>query len=59
MGKIKTECRNHLERDTLKDLLQIMLEGPQLQYFFLGNAMNVLNYRWLNTKPYAPPSKKK
>ena len=41
MGRIKTECRNHLEEDTLEDLLPIQLEGTQLQDFSPDNAVNI------------------
>ena len=51
MGRIKTECRSHLE-DTLKDLLQIKLEGPRLQDFSSDNEVNALSFsRHPNTKP--------
>ncbi|KAG8197548.1 hypothetical protein JTE90_007284 [Oedothorax gibbosus] len=54
MGRIKTECRNHLEEDTLEDLLRIKIEGPQLQDFSPDNAVNVFlsSSRRPSTKPY-------
>ena len=53
MGRIKSECRNHLEEDTLEDLLQIKLEGPRLLYFSSDNALNAFlsSSRHPNTKP--------
>ena len=59
MGRIKTECRNHLEEDILEDFLRIKLEGPQLQDFSPDNAMNAFlsSSRRPNTKPYGKREK--
>ena len=60
MGRIKTECKNHLEKDTLVDLLPIKLEGRQLQDFSPDNAVNVFFFLiFLNIQTQSCMSKEK